>query len=78
MVERMDIWRTGDAVQIECDGRTVPGSVTLASPNSISLVLSFEAILDGHVGMMPVLRHDDGVYRSIVTQVAVRLSKKSI
>jgi hypothetical protein len=69
----MMMWKTGDDVLIECAGQTVPGRVVLASPNSVSLMLDFEAILDGHVGMMPVLRHDDGIYRSIVTQIAVSL-----
>lgn len=65
--------KTGDDVVIECQGWTIPGTVTLASPNGVSLILSFEAILDGHVGMMPVLLNDDGEYRSIMTGVLVKL-----
>lgn len=69
------MWKNGDEVLIEYEGRSVPGWIILASPNSVSLMLGFEAMLGGHVGMMPVLRHDDGVYRSIISEEAVRLTK---
>jgi hypothetical protein len=65
--------KTGDKVQIECDGRSVPGTVLLASKNGKSLMLSFEAVLDGHAGMMPVTRNDDGSYQSIMTGILVKL-----
>lgn len=68
-------WKTGDQVIIECDGRTLPGTVKLASSNSVSLMLEFEAILAEHVGMMPVLRDDAGVYRSIANDQVVTLRK---
>lgn len=74
MNEPAKILRTGDAVQIACDGRRLPGTVILASPNGVSLMLGFEAILDGHLGMMPVLRGDDGTYRSIMTGIPVKLT----
>jgi hypothetical protein len=48
------VWKTGDAVQITCKGRTVVGSVLLASGNGRSLMLQFEALLAGYAGMMPV------------------------
>jgi hypothetical protein len=69
---RIDMKR-GDRVIIECDGKTVPGIVLLASENDKSLMLSFDALIDGHVGMMPVLQNDDGEYRSIMTDVLVKL-----
>jgi hypothetical protein len=58
-------WKTGDHVWITCEGTTVRGSIELASGNGASLMLSFEAILAGHVGSMPVLLDDDGVYRTL-------------
>jgi hypothetical protein len=64
---------TGQKVQIECDGRTLPGSVVFASSNGKSLMLGFDAMLAGHLGMMPVLRDDDGIYHSIMTDVSVTL-----
>jgi hypothetical protein len=68
--------KTGDKIWIGCDDRTVEGVILLASPNEQSLMLKFEASLDGHVGMMPVLMMD-GVYRSIVTGQAVAVLVRS-
>jgi hypothetical protein len=68
-------WVTGDRLIIECGGRIMPGEVLLASSNSVSLMLKFDGILADHVGMMPVLRYADGIYRSVVTQQAVTLHK---
>jgi hypothetical protein len=56
--------KTGDKLRLTCDGRTVAGWVIMASPNGRSLAVGFEAILLGHVGMMPLLQDDDGVYRT--------------
>ena len=44
----------GDKIEIDNDGRTVEGVVVFASPNGISLMIGFDAMLGGHVGMMPV------------------------
>lgn len=63
----MPNFQTADKVRITVQGRTEPGEILLASPNGVSLMLQFEAILDGHVGMMPVLRDRNGIYHSIVT-----------
>jgi hypothetical protein len=53
--------KTGDKVWIRFEDRSVPGEIILASDNGRSLMLGFEAIIDGHVGRMPVLMID-GVY----------------
>jgi hypothetical protein len=66
----------GEKVWIGCDDRTVEGTVLLASGNGRSLVLGFEAILDGYVGMMPVLE-EDGVYRNIATGQAIAIAKRT-
>ena len=67
------IFKTHDVVILECQGRTLPGHVVFASGNGVSLMLGFEALLDGHAGMMPVLRDpdDDSVFYSIMTGVKV-------
>jgi hypothetical protein len=62
--------KSGDRVWIGCDDRTVEGTVLLASENGNSLMLGFEAVLSGHVGMMPVLL-ENGVYRSVVSGAVV-------
>lgn len=66
----------GDKIWITCEGRKVKGQITLASPNKISLMLSFEAMLAGHVIMMPVLRDEKGVYRSILNNVEVQIEPR--
>jgi hypothetical protein len=58
--------KTGDKLRLTCDGRTVAGWVIMASPNGRSLAVGFEAILLGHVGVMPLLQEDDGVYRALI------------
>lgn len=68
--------RAGDLVWIGCDDRTVEGHIIMASANEQSLMLGFEAILDGHVGMMPVLMQD-GVYRSLITGQAIAVVPRS-
>jgi hypothetical protein len=55
----MRIWKTGDAVELSFEGRTVSANVLLASRNGKSLALQFEAIIGGFVGMMPVLWNDE-------------------
>lgn len=72
-------YATGDRVWIECGGVTVFGRVILASENGRSLMLGFDGVLGGkHAGMCPVLRGDDGVYRSIINDVEVRLTRAGI
>jgi hypothetical protein len=62
----------GDKVLVTYEGRTVRGVIELVSANQRSLAVSFEAIVGGHVGMMPLYKEDDASpYRSIVTSVAV-------
>lgn len=59
--------KRGMFVRATCGDRTVTAMVTLASPNGRSIVLAFEAILDGHAGFMPLDQLDDGSYRALVT-----------
>jgi hypothetical protein len=55
----------GDRVWIEADHRKIEGRVTIISPNGRSLVLSFESIICGFLGAMPVFMCDDGKYRPV-------------
>lgn len=41
--------------------------------NGRSLMLTFDGILDGHLGAMPVLQNEEGVYRSVMTGVVVTI-----
>jgi hypothetical protein len=65
--------KTGDKLWVRYGGHTLEASVLFASHNRMSLILEFDAILGGHVGMMPVLQDDEGVFRSIVTHEPVEL-----
>jgi hypothetical protein len=68
------IWKTGDRVIVDCEGAAYAGQVLFASQNGKSLFLEFDAMIAGHVGQMPVLLDDDGVFRSIFApHVAVGL-----
>lgn len=68
--------KKGDTVELTVDDRTVEALVLLASPNGRSLVLGFEAILDGHVGKMPIFNDDKGTYRALITGKEVQIAKK--
>jgi hypothetical protein len=65
----------GDVVIITMGLDEVTGVVLLASANGRSLMLSFDKILRGHVGMMPVLQGEDGSFRSIVSREIVQLER---
>jgi len=65
-----------DEIEIDSDGRTVDGIVIFASPNGISLMLGFEALLGGHAGIMPVTMRDAATGVSIIDGTEVTIRKK--
>jgi hypothetical protein len=66
----------GDPIDVTCDGRTVEGVVFLASANSLSLMIGFEAIFNGHVGMMAVTMTDANHGYSIIDGTEVTIRKR--
>jgi hypothetical protein len=68
----MTILRKGSRVLITYKGREVEGWVIVASDNQHSLMLGFDAMLGGFVGMMPVLDNGDG-YRDLVEHEPVEV-----
>jgi hypothetical protein len=70
------IFARGDRVRLSCGVQTVDACVTLASANGRSLMLGFNALVDGHVGAMAVLLDDDGAYRALVTGSAVQIKTR--
>jgi hypothetical protein len=65
--------RKGELVCLTCEGRSVPAEIVLISPNGKSLILVFDAMLDGHVGTMPIFLDDDGTYRALMTGTPLRI-----
>lgn len=72
----MTIFKTGDAVVIGYDGRREVGRVRLASPNGLSLMLEFEAVLCGYLGTMPVIGDDRGGYRDLLFGRPITLERQ--
>jgi hypothetical protein len=64
-------WRKGDAVRVTFGGRTIDAEIVIASENAVSLAVTFDGILGGYAGMMPILwtgeHYEDLITRSIVT-----------
>jgi hypothetical protein len=60
-------YRKGDLVKLTAGERSVTAVIEAASLNGKSLFVRFEAIVNGHVGGMPLLQNDAGIYESIVT-----------
>jgi hypothetical protein len=65
--------KRGDFIWVERGSAKVGAMVTLASPNERSLMVMFDGMFCGYVGVMPLLRDDDGVYRDLLRyeQVAI-------
>lgn len=66
----------GDRVRITFGRRTVDGIIEIASPNGRSLFLTFDAVLGGFLGGLPVLE-EDGVYRDLITHQVAKIEKKT-
>lgn len=66
--------KTGDKVTITYQGRTVQGSIRLASRNEKSLMLEFETILGSFAGLMPVMMDEHGAYVDLVYKEPVEIS----
>lgn len=69
--------KTGETVVIEYEGRTVQAYVNLASPNGKSLIVSFDAMLGGHLGMMAVTVDDNEDYVSLIEALPVKMRRMS-
>jgi hypothetical protein len=73
-----DILQRGDVVQITAGDQVVNAMVVLASPNGKSLMVMFEAIIDGHVGQMPLFRDESGGYVAVITGRQITLERVEI
>lgn len=59
-------WKTGDSCIMVANGEKWLATVSLATANQNALGLTFDGHIRGHAGFVPILRDDDGVYRSII------------
>lgn len=68
----------GEDVEVTFEHRTVIGKIEMISDNQVSLLVSFEAVLGGHAGMMAATRHDKErhIYRSIIDGTPVTIRSK--
>lgn len=74
------VWRAGDVVELACEGTRSRATVVLASSNGRSLMLRFEGVVAGFVGMMPVRWDDDAQFFLEIAEgrrVDVRASEDS-
>jgi hypothetical protein len=71
-------FQRGDFVAVGYGGQAIEAIVTLASPNGLSLMLSFDGALHTpqggmFVGLMPVLMDEAGDYRDLSEDEIVRI-----
>jgi hypothetical protein len=71
-------WEIGDSIIVECDGKSVPGSVVLSSENGKSLAVAFEGKLGMHAGGMLLTKLDEERYQSVVDNVVVTVTPNDI
>ena len=64
----------GDYVWIERDDKRMQAMVTLASPNGKSLIVMFDGMFGGYLGMMP-LSFEDGEYVDLIERKPVKLER---
>jgi len=68
--------QSGDYVWIIADGKRIKALVGLASPNSYSLMLYFDAMVWGYLGAMPILWVEaEHKYHDLVRREEVQLEK---
>lgn len=70
------IFERGEFVEITAGDKSVDGMVTLASENGKSLIVMFDGMLDGHLGVMPILLTEEGKYAALLTGQIVKLERK--
>ena len=76
MIEPGPPIRRGEFVILTVEGRAVEAFVGLASPTGASLIVFFDAILDGCVGAMP-LAYDGQGYRNVMSGRPVHVERRT-
>lgn len=69
--------KRGDVFRIEFQGRRIDTTVALASGNGRSLILSFDGIVGGYVGMIPAVWEDEFMgYMDLIHNQRVRFIQR--
>jgi hypothetical protein len=55
----MEIFKKDQEIIVSMNGKQVDAVVTLASPNGVSLMIRFDDMLGGYIGMMPVFYSEE-------------------
>lgn len=71
------LFAEGDAITISAEGRTLQGRIIMASPNGKSLVIGFDAMIGGYVGMMPVSHEDGDRYRDLINDHEILIARRT-
>jgi hypothetical protein len=66
----------GDKIEIIHEGRIIDGIVLMASSNGLSLMIAFDAMITGHLGMMPVTMRDAVSGFSIIDGTEIMIKRK--
>jgi hypothetical protein len=66
----------GDKIEIIHEGRIIDGIVLMASGNGLSLMIAFDAMITGHLGMMPVTMRDAVSGFSIIDGTEIMIKMK--
>ena len=78
MAQTFEQWAAGDSGWITYDDRSVPMQVIIASENGISLLVSFEALLGGYAGTMPLVwMSQECEFRCLIKQHCAVLTKEA-
>lgn len=68
----------GDLIRVTAFGQTCDAVVSLASANGVSLMIQFDAMLGGYVGMMPVVWNDESAqYEELFRGAAIQIEHTS-
>jgi hypothetical protein len=64
---------SGQKLRLTYQGRTVDAVVVFGSENKKSLMVEFDALLDGCPGMMAIATEDDGTTRNLLSWHVVEI-----
>jgi hypothetical protein len=76
----MEVYKKGQHVKIEMQGKSINATVMIASPNGVSLMVAFDGALGGvqggiYMGMMPIMYDEDmKCFKDLIADREVKIS----